>query len=535
MSIFTTTKELQQREQANQIRKNLNIYEIGQIQHYTAEEINKYMSFSTIKDSDFDCLKRFQEGYDFLLGHLLDIDRATVIFDKDFDGVNSGDNMTGLTRALNIGVDIEYNIEKEHGLRRDLMNRLKENSNELIIIVDSSTNDLNEIQELLYLGKKILILDHHPIESEENERRLKALEDTGNFYLINVHQLNHPKYDMSYMSAGMLTYLFGSYVARQFGVGFRPDFGLSAASLLADYCSMENHLNRSLMNRFYTESKFCDLLIAASYKEVNRNTIVFGLAPIVNNYIRINQIDKAIELFENKNNNPLDLLKEGKRVKDETKEEIKVLYKNKETIYSGDNLDWLNISREYFKHARNFTGVLAGQHSDLHKKNTIITVENDPNFFTGSFRGYSESKEKFKEEGIYAAGHSEAFGIGIDLTKPSIKEKIETIDLKLSRYKKIKDREQLVEVDIETMRNNFAVVNQIATWNEYQGPGIRPLYLTINFDKYPSKEIQDYSKVRKYTIDDVTFVTFDVIAVHNGLQVIEPVRNGGVIQFNIVD
>jgi len=531
---FTTTTELLELEESNKIIKDLNLYEVGKIQGYTSEDINRLMTFSQIRDEDFDCLLRFQKGYDFFLAQLLEEDKAIIVYDKDYDGTNSGDNMTGLVEALNIEALIDYNYEKEHGLRPELLSRLINNAANFIIIVDSSTNNVSEIRQLVKAGKKILIIDHHPIESEGNYNELRKLEETGAFYLINTHELDHPNYDMSYMSAGMLTYLFGSYVARRFGVGFRPDFGLSAASLLADYCSMENHLNRSLMNRFYSEKKFCDLLLDASYKEINRNTIVFGLAPIINNYIRINQMEEAIKLFKNKNNKPLALLKIGKQIKDETKEQIKELYAKRETIYKGKNLEWINIKREYFKHARNFTGILAGQHSDLNKKNTIVTVENELNQFTGSFRGYAGAKSQFKEQGIYAAGHEEAFGIGINLNSPLIKNKIQTIDFNLNTHTVIKNKANLIEVDIDTMRNNYAVVNQIAIWNEYLGPGVNPLYLTINFDKYPNKEIADFAKVRKYIIDDVTFVTFDTIAVHSGLQVIEPVKNGGVIQFNLV-
>ena len=59
--------------------------------------------------------------------------------------------------------------KKEHGLSENIVNYLLKNPIGLVLIPDAGTNDTKECKTLCELGFKVVILDHHQKENE-NEK-----------------------------------------------------------------------------------------------------------------------------------------------------------------------------------------------------------------------------------------------------------------------------------------------------------------------------------------------------------------------------
>ena len=75
---------------------------------------------------------------------------------------------------------------KQHGLE-DTVNQIPDNC--LVILPDSSTNDVKQMRELLNRGCSIVCMDHHEADN--------YLEDEDNLVIINNQIGNYPNKDMS--------------------------------------------------------------------------------------------------------------------------------------------------------------------------------------------------------------------------------------------------------------------------------------------------------------------------------------------------
>ena len=88
----------------------------------------------------------------------------------------------------NIEERIHYILHtgKQHGLE-DTVNQIPDNC--LIILPDSSTNDIEQMRELLNRGCSIVCMDHHEADN--------YLEDEDNLVIINNQICDYPNKDMS--------------------------------------------------------------------------------------------------------------------------------------------------------------------------------------------------------------------------------------------------------------------------------------------------------------------------------------------------
>lgn len=64
-------------------------------------------------------------------------------------------------------ITLFFHQGKLHGLDPRVLKEIKKSNIEFLIIPDASTNDFKEIKELLLIGKKVLVLDHHQSNNEE--------------------------------------------------------------------------------------------------------------------------------------------------------------------------------------------------------------------------------------------------------------------------------------------------------------------------------------------------------------------------------
>ena len=75
---------------------------------------------------------------------------------------------------------------KQHGLE-DTIDQIPDNC--LVILPDSSTNDVEQMRELLNRGCSIVCMDHHEADN--------FLEDEDNLVIINNQICDYPNKDMS--------------------------------------------------------------------------------------------------------------------------------------------------------------------------------------------------------------------------------------------------------------------------------------------------------------------------------------------------
>ena len=158
-----------------------------------------------------------------------------IIQDGDGDGICSTVILYQYLMKLSDKWTIKILIHsgKQRGLDdEDIMNRIRQERPDLVIIPDAGTNNCEQADELCELGIGLIVLDHHDMVTPI---------DKG--YLINNQD---PRYDVSRNGSGALvTHKFLQGLDNQFDLDWSGYFiDLVALSLISDSMNMSEMENR---------------------------------------------------------------------------------------------------------------------------------------------------------------------------------------------------------------------------------------------------------------------------------------------------
>ena len=133
-------------------------------------QIHHYLNTSDLDINSFDGLgiENLKSAAAALVSTIQNKKNVLIVVDSDCDGYTSSAILLNYLYDLFpsfIENNVKYYIHegKEHGLL-DVMNYINEHDFDLIILLDSSSNDYGYHKELYQNGKKIIILDHHEAE-----------------------------------------------------------------------------------------------------------------------------------------------------------------------------------------------------------------------------------------------------------------------------------------------------------------------------------------------------------------------------------
>ena len=383
--------------------------------------------------------------------------KVLIVVDSDNDGYTSAAIMYQYTKRLNCHCKVDYWLHegKQHGLQ-DHIDKLmdRDEAYDLIILPDSSSNDIAYHDMLDEIHTPCLILDHH----------LTDVKLSDNAIVVN-NQLS-PAYKNKELTGAGVVYQFCRYVDGLIGQKWADDYlDLAAWGIIGDMGSMLELENRYIvakgLSEPYIKNDFLKCLLNkqaysitgkqyASWSDIvkaaNPLSIAFYIVPMVNAMIRVGTMAEKERLFMafidgsqmvpcNKRGAKgtmervdIESAREctnAKNNQNKTKEaaveslEIKIfkhdLLENKVLFVRLDEDD--NFPSE-------LNGLIAMQLSAKYKKPTIVARLNDQGFNRGSARGLNESELKdFKQfltdSGFfeYAQGHANAFGVSIPDSK----------------------------------------------------------------------------------------------------------------------
>lgn len=210
-----------------------------------------------------------------------------ILIDSDCDGFLSAAMMVNYLREV-LGVDeIRFYMHenKEHGLTSFIMNQIKEEPPELLIIPDAASNDWCQHIELSHMGVTTVILDHHEAKGYSP------------FALMANNQLQEGVNKT--LSAGGMVMKLLEMIDKKLGLNRALDYcDLAAVSLVGD-CMLMNNVE----TRFYVQYGLMNinnpLLLELIRVEGERSyeSISFDIAPAINAFIRIGEVIEKQELF----------------------------------------------------------------------------------------------------------------------------------------------------------------------------------------------------------------------------------------------
>lgn len=330
--------------------------------------------------------------------HMVNGNKVGIVIDSDVDGSCSAAITYLLVREFSsIEPTIYTHTGKQHDLE-DLMEQIKADKPDLLIIPDAGSNEVQQCMELKAMGTDIIILDHH-------------VRDVANPYALVVNPYGNSKPVNKSIS--------GTGVVEKFAksLGSAQDFrDIVAISLVSDSCSLLSHENRKYIHEGLTKPSNPFIKYALE-KLCNRGIcpegVAFGIAPLGNALSR--QEDEASKLlFFDALVGKIgaeDAVKAMKAVKSKQDYQVKKLMAVMEPSLDMDHKVLFGFAGA---ESKNYLGLVANKVCSKYGKPTFMLRELDSTTWSGSMRSPIDLLQPINESRLAKCmGHDAACGITI--------------------------------------------------------------------------------------------------------------------------
>lgn len=362
--------------------------------------------------------KNYDKALDMLHNHLNNSNKPIVVHcDVDVDGIGSAYILDRFIQGLNKIHRVGYiiNKEKEHGIKDNQVDYLNKLDIGLLVILDSSTNELDLIKKL---NCDVLVVDHHEILHTE----LQGKTATGEYIIINNMATNeeHNYIADKDMSCGLVLYELLRLYENTYSISLLEDSKLYqwvGVTLFTDAIKLANDRNQyyidKTINQYNMEHTLKILLESLSRydKFLSKTFISFTLAPRINKSIRAGATKEILSTILRTPEKITDFIEYDTKQKEILEYILSNLESNKLDIISSEGYNILDISNTEIP--KSYNGVIASKLLDITHKSTAVGREETANIIVGSFRGLNDNidyRMEFEKNGVYAQGHSLAFG-----------------------------------------------------------------------------------------------------------------------------
>ena len=389
------------------MKKNWKVLEPKEIYDTYDSITNKILKIRGIKNKDkflnpteFDVnshwkLSNMKKAVEIIINAIQNNLKIGIYGDIDTDGITSLVFMYKYLKNYNIEPKILYHQRKDgHGIKVNNISK----SIDLLIVVDSSSNSIDECFELKdYMD--IIILDHHHFERD-------------NPYAIIVNP-QYNDYENKYLSGVGVVYQTCKAID-EITMNFYADeyIDICAVGLIGDMMDVTQPETRFLIQKGLLKiHNNCDSSLLAILKYLkkeykpNATTIAFYLVPFINSIIRLGKIEDIINIL---------ITDDPKKLKEMIKlcggmnDKRKLLQSNiVEQIDEIIDLSHKIIIIDATKLKANSTlnGLIANSIAQKYQKPTlVVNLDTEVNTFNGSGRGYGNEfdfKQILSDTGLF--------------------------------------------------------------------------------------------------------------------------------------
>ena len=225
-------------------------------------------------------------------------EKVIIYGDYDVDGITS---ITVLKKFLkeSCGLDVGYYIPNRlnegYGLNKKAIDKIKEQGYSLIITVDCGISAIDEIQYANELGLETIITDHHePLDILPN-----ALA------VVDLKRKDNNTYPFDSLAGCGVAFKLCQALGIKLGIKeneYLKYLDIVCIGTISDIVPLvdENRVIAKLGLKLVEVTKnpgLKALLNTIGYKEINSNTISFGIAPRINACGRMGYEEEALKLF----------------------------------------------------------------------------------------------------------------------------------------------------------------------------------------------------------------------------------------------
>ena len=372
-----------------------------------------------------------------------------VLVDCDADGFTSAALIMNYMYKIYPDVRLNYILHtgKQHGLE-DCVDEFPEDC--LIILPDSSTNDMIQMRHLQARGCSIVCMDHHEADN--------YLEDDNTLVIINNQICDYPNKDMS--AAGVVWQICRAWDEIN-DTDYANDFidlaALGCLSDIMDYRSIETRAIISLglnniKNPFFYYMCEKNKFSIDKMGGINYMSIAFYVTPFINAIVRSGTMEEKDLIFKSfLQMYAFEKIESGKRghkgeLVPRVEEAVRVVtnVKARQTKLQDASMVLLEerireqsllenaiivLTCEPGEVEKNIAGLVANKIQAKYQHPTLVltksqTIEDKEPFYRGSARNYSMSENQEMRQlclntGLveYAQGHEGAFGFSIAESK----------------------------------------------------------------------------------------------------------------------
>ena len=475
----------------DKLAKIRGIKDIDRFLNPTQDELHNPYLMRNIEDASNRIIRAIKNG-----------ERICLSYDADADGITA---TTVMYRYLRNYTENVYYIYSERNDGHGIQNQIDqiENGTDLLIIIDSSSNEVEACKKISESGAEIIILDHHAIEVEN-----------PHVLLVNPqhYDCDYPNNQLS--GAGVV---FKTIQVMEDTLGQVDPFDyldLVAVGMYADIMRIDVLENRFMIMYGLRNIKNTGLIrILKGAKidlfKVNCDSIGFGIAPLLNGVARMDNIKLAIDILledDDAKCKPirLKMQKLNESRKEKQKEIVNQYLKN---VDSSQKV--LIVLDE--QSSKGFNGIVAQQLAEKYKR-PVVVGRLHKGTISGSFRSYNGFKFKsFLQEfggDIEALGHEGAGGIV--LAEENLPDLMKYIDVNMPT---LGEREPTVVYDIEMHVDDIGeYIRVVEQFNHLVGNGFPKIIVKVDGIMVDNAECigKTMETVKIRTFDSLELIKFRV-------------------------
>ncbi len=405
----------------NKVSKNKFIQEY--LKALGVEDINLYLNPDSSCLDDAKSYPNMEKAANLLFKATTDKYKIGLLVDVDCDGMCSA---TIIRTFLNTYYDIDPVIYirqgKAHGLRasasEDIVEQIKADGIQLMIIPDAGTNDAPECHDLKAHGCDTLILDHHKVEINNPDA-----------VIVNHHLGNGLN---TALSGTGVTAKFIQYYCEYYHVDAPYMDDLVAMSIFSDSCDLiplENRCYADIgMHRVENDMIKAMLPLANRYG-VNPTGYSWAMIPLINAICRQEKIDNKRKLFDaiSGHGDIDEAIKMCKAAHRLQADEVKQIMEEIEPTLDLSH----KVAVGYAKpQDANLIGLVANKFMSKYHKPIILLRPMNTTTWSGSFRSPVPLNEIINNSGYgKALGHDFASGVYVKKADlPKLIDYLDTID-----------------------------------------------------------------------------------------------------------
>ena len=409
----------------------------------------------------------------------------TIIYgDYDVDGITSITVLKKFLgeRGLDVGYRIPNRLEEGYGLNKKAIKEIADQGYKLIITVDCGISGTEEIDYAYSLGMEVIVTDHH-----------EPLEVLPNALAIIDCKRKDNKYPNKNLAGVGVVFKLTQAISQKLELDekeYLKYLDIVCIGTISDIVPLvdENRVIAKLGLKLVEQTRnpgLKALLNAIGFKEVNSNTVSFGIAPRINACGRMGHEEEALKLFltdnlveasditASLNKYNRDRQEIEKRIFDEA---INVIEENKLNQNSA-----IVLGSENWHHG--VIGIVASKITDMYfKPSILICFEGNEGKGSGRSVPGFDLHEALCESSKYLekyGGHEMAVGLTLNKDKfEEFKVNFESI----AQREKVNEIISVVEVDKEISANdiNLKTVEDLKLLEPFGEANKMPVFIYKN-------------------------------------------------------